>query len=62
VPRKPLALLFGLVGVVAGVWVVRHTAGLLRREPGVSSDLLTRPWVEEPLGLSGVVLEAPWHL
>lgn len=65
-PSKPATWLFALVGLVvaisAAVVVTRQTARLLRREPGAADDLATRPWVEQPIGRSGVVLEAPWHL
>ena len=42
--------------------MVRLTLGGLNREPGVPKDLLTRPWAEQPIGLSSVVLNAPFRL
>src|SRR5512132_4113177 len=62
VPRKAILLLLGLACLAAGAWASRRMMALLRREPGVSNDLLSRQWVEVPIGSSGVVLDAPWRL
>ena len=50
------------MAVVVGWWVANRTVHLANREPGVSRALLTRPWVENKIGRSGVVLDAPWRL
>lgn len=49
-----------LVAFFVAAWVVRQTLG--GREPGVSNDLLTRPWVEQRIGQSDVELDTPWPL
>jgi hypothetical protein len=62
VPRK---LLVGLPIALVCYFVARgitRTASTAMREPGIPDSLVTRPWVEQPIGLSGVSIDVPWHL
>lgn len=59
---KPLAVVVGLVAAFAGAFVARKAFQHFRREPTVARDILTRPWVKQQIGQSGVGLETPWRL
>jgi hypothetical protein len=64
--KKAIALLVGIAAFCAAffiaAYVTREGMDWLRREPGVSSDIVNRKWIEQPVGPSGVIFDAPWHL
>jgi hypothetical protein len=62
VPGKPLTWLLAVVVFFVAGWIVRKTLGHASDVPAIASDLLTRPWVTEQIGRSGVEVETPWHL
>lgn len=61
-PRK---LLVGLPIALLSFFVARaitRKAATALSEPGIPDALVTRPWVEQPIGLSGVAIDVPWRL
>jgi hypothetical protein len=62
VPRKLLVgLPIALLSFVVARTITRKAAIALS-EPRIPDALVTRPWVEQPIGLSGVAIDVPWHL
>lgn len=59
--KRSISIIAGVIAFVAAFYIGRDIARN-RPEPPIDAQVVTRPWIEESLGPTGITLSVPWQL